>query len=145
MAHDTAHDTARAPRGGGRGTDERSVGSLFAEVTSDVQTLVRQEAELAKTEVKEEMGRAGKAAGMMGGAGVAGWMVVLFLSFAGLFALGNVMDLGWAGLIVAGVWAVIGATLYLLGRGSLRRFSPKPTKTMESLKEDAAWVRHPTA
>ncbi|KAB8171144.1 phage holin family protein [Streptomyces sp. 3MP-14] len=140
-ARDTAADTARDT--GRRGSDG-SIGSLFADVTSDVQRLVRQEAELARAEVKEEFGRAGKAAGMMGGAGFAGWMVVFFLSLAALFGLGNVMDLGWAGLIVAGGWALLGAALFLLGRGRLRRFSPKPTKTMESLKEDAAWARHPT-
>ncbi|MDT0265537.1 phage holin family protein [Streptomyces sp. DSM 44915] len=123
---------------------EDSVGTLFAEVTSDVERLFRQEAELAKAEVKEEFGRAGKAAGMMGGAGFAGYMVAFFLSLAALFALGNVMDLGWAALIVTGGWALLGGALFLLGRGQLRRFSPKPTKTLESLREDAAWARHPT-
>jgi hypothetical protein len=44
--------------------------------------LVRQEVELAKSEIKTEVAKAGKGAGMLGGAGFAGYLVLLFLSFA---------------------------------------------------------------
>ena len=86
-------------------TQDESLGHLFSEVTSDMQTLLRQELELAKAEVKEEAAKAGKAAGMLGGAGFAGYLVVLFLSFAAMYGLGKVMDLGWAALIVTAIWA----------------------------------------
>ncbi|MGW2788280.1 phage holin family protein, partial [Streptomyces populi] len=56
---------------------DASVGQLLAQVTSDLQTLFRQEVELAKAEVREEAAKAGKAAGMYGGAGFAGCMVLL--------------------------------------------------------------------
>ncbi|MFD9393984.1 phage holin family protein [Streptomyces sp. NPDC060000] len=123
---------------------DSSVGELLAAVTSDVQTLFRQEVELAKTEVKHEATKAGKAAGLYGGAGFAGYMVLLFLSLAAVLGLANVMDGGWAALIVTAVWAVVGAVLYQRGRTQMRTVEPKPEQTVETLKENAQWARHPT-
>lgn len=131
------------PNSAGPG-QERSVGDLLAVVTSDVQTLFRQEVELAKAEVRQEATKAGKAAGMYGGAGFAGYMVLLFLSLAAVFGLANVMDGGWASLIVAAVWAVVAAVLYQRGRTQMRDVSPKPEQTVETMKENAQWARHPT-
>ncbi|MFI9755378.1 phage holin family protein [Streptomyces collinus] len=127
-----------------RGQEDSSVGELLSTVTSDVQQLLHQEAELAKAEIREEAIKAGKAAGMFGGAGFAGYMVAVFLTLAAMFALANVMDLGWAALIVTGVWAVIGLILYRRGRTRMRTVSPKPEQTMQTLKEDMQWARHPT-
>ncbi|MDQ1069056.1 hypothetical protein QFZ32_004496 [Streptomyces canus] len=126
-----------------RGGDS-SVGELLSAVTSDVQTLFRQEVELAKHEVKQEATKAGKAAGMYGGAGFAGYMVLLFLSLAAVLGLANVMDGGWAALIVTAVWAVIAAVLYQRGRTRMRAVAPKPEQTVETMKENAQWARHPT-
>ncbi|MGW0333659.1 phage holin family protein [Streptomyces sp. NPDC003011] len=123
---------------------DSSVGELLSVVTSDVQTLFRQEVELAKAEVKQEATKAGKAAGLYGGAGFAGYMVLLFLSLAAVLGLANVMDGGWAALIVTAVWAVIAAVLYLQGRTRMRTVAPKPDRTVETMKENAQWARHPT-
>ncbi|KAF4406632.1 hypothetical protein CRI70_05840 [Streptomyces sp. Ru87] len=128
----------------GDGSAEPSVGELVAKVTADLRKLIGQEVELAKTEVRTEASRAGKAAGMFGGAGFAGYMVALFLSLAAVFGLANLMDPGWAALIVTAVWALIGGVMFLMGRARMREFSPKPEQTMETLKEDAQWARHPT-
>lgn len=94
----------------------RSLGELVGEITSDLSKLVRQEVDLAKAEVAQSAKRAGKGAGMFGGAGVAGHMVLLFLSIALWWALGVGMGHGWSALIVAGIWAVAGVVLALLGR-----------------------------
>ncbi|MGW0842827.1 phage holin family protein [Streptomyces sp. NPDC002787] len=123
---------------------DTSVGELLSAVTSDVQQLFRQEVELAKAEVKQEANKAGKAAGMYGGAGFAGYMVALLVTLAAMFGLGNVMDLAWAALIVTALWSVIGLILYRRGRQRMRGVSPKPEQTLETLKEDAQWARHPT-
>ncbi|WP_329406279.1 phage holin family protein [Streptomyces sp. NBC_00704] len=125
-------------------SDDRTVGELLSVVTSDVQTLFRQEVELAKAEVTQEATKAGKAAGMYGGAGFAGYMVLLFLSLAAVLGLANVIDGGWAALIVAAVWGVIGAVLYQRGRTRMRTVAPKPERTVETMKENAQWARHPT-
>jgi uncharacterized membrane protein YqjE len=121
-----------------------SVGELLSEVASDVQKLFRQEVELAKAEIREETTKAGKAAGMFGGAGFASSMVALLASLAAVFALDNVMDLGWAALIITALWAVIAMVLYRKGRDRMRTVSPRPEQTVETLKEDAQWAQHPT-
>ncbi|GGS71724.1 hypothetical protein GCM10010259_24710 [Streptomyces daghestanicus] len=123
---------------------DQSVSRLLSVVTADLQTLFRQEVELAKAEVREEASRAGKAAGMLGGAGFAGYMVLLFLSLAAVFGLANVMDGGWAALIVAAVWGVVAAVLYRKGRTRMNTVSPKPEQTVATMKENAEWARHPT-
>lgn len=125
-----------------RRREEESLGELLSEAAADAQRLFRQEVELAKAEMREEAAKAGKAAGMYGGAGFAGYMLALFLSLAAAFGLANVMDAGWGALIVAGVWGLIGAVLYLVGRSTMRKVSPKPEQTIETLKEDAQWARH---
>jgi len=99
---------------------QSSIGDLLGEVTHDLSTLMRQEVELAKAELRQEASKAGKAAGMFGGAALAGYMVLLFLSFALWWGLANVMDQGWAALIVAMLWAVIGAVLYAVARNNAR-------------------------
>ena len=111
-----------------------SLGDLLGEVTKDLSTLMRQELELAKAELKQSATRAGKGAGMLGGAGYAAIMAVLFLSIAGWWALGTLIGNGWSGLVVALVWAVIALILFVVGRKQLKEVSGAP-KTVESLKK----------
>jgi len=82
---------------------QRSFGELMGEVTQDLSTLMRQELELAKAEMRSEAATAGKASGMLAGAGIAAHLVLVFLSVALWWGLSNVMDGGWAGLIVAAI------------------------------------------
>jgi hypothetical protein len=112
-----------------------SVGQLIGEVTKDLSTLMRQELELAKVEVKAEAKKAGQGAGMFGAAGFAGYMVLMFLSFALWWALENVMDAGLAALLVAVLWGVIGAVAFLMGRKKFQEVNPKPERTVETLQQ----------
>jgi hypothetical protein len=104
-------------------------------VAQDLSTLMRQELDLAKAEVKQEVTKTAKGAGMLGGAGFAGYMVVLFASIALWWGLANLMDQGWAALVVTGVWAVIAAVLFVIGRSRLKQVNPKPEQTVETVKE----------
>jgi len=124
--------------------EDLSLGQLVGELTGDLQKLFRQELELARVELKTEATKAGKAAGMLGGAGFAGSMVALLLSLAAVFGLGEVLPLGWAALIVAVLWGLGGAVMFTMGRSRMRAVSPKPEQTVDTLKEDARWARHPT-
>ncbi len=114
---------------------EASLGELVSGISRDLSMLMRQEIELAKAEVKQEAIKTGRGAGMLAGSGFAGYMVLLFASIAAWWGLSNVMDQGWAALIVAGVWAVIGAVLFATGRGQLRAVHPKPERTVDTLQQ----------
>ncbi|MFC3893123.1 phage holin family protein [Lentzea rhizosphaerae] len=121
-----------------------SLGDLVSELTGDLSKLMRQELELAKAEIRQEATKAGKATGMLAAAGFAGYLTTVLLSLALVFALGAIMPLGWAALIVAALWGIAGAVLYTSGRAKLRTVNPKPERTVETLKEDAEWAKHPT-
>jgi hypothetical protein len=120
-----------------------SLGQLVSEVSQDMSMLMRQELALAKAEVKQEATKSGKAAGLLGGAGFAGYMLLLFLSIAAWWGLANVMDQSWAAVIVAAVWAVIGAVLYTAGRARMREVNPTPERTAETLKELPGTLKDP--
>jgi uncharacterized membrane protein YqjE len=124
--------------------EDASVGTLVSAAVADVQKLLRQELALAKAELREEAGRAGKAAGMFGGAGFAASMVFVVLSAAAVIGLGHLIGFGWSALVIAVVWAIAGAAMFAAGRSRMRTVSPKPEQTIETLKEDARWARHPT-
>lgn len=113
---------------------ETSLGDLLGEVTRDVSTLMRQELELAKAEVRQSATRAGKGAGLFGGAGYAGHLTVLFLSLAAWWGLGHVIDIAWAAVIVAVVWGIVAAVLFVLGRKELKSVQGAP-QTVDSLKK----------
>lgn len=118
-----------------------SVGEIVAKLTNDLGDLTRQELALAKAELQVEAKKAGKGAGMLGGAAFAGWMVALFLSFTIMWALDEAMDLILAALIVAVLWGIVAAVLATKGRKELQEVNPKPDQTVESLKEDAKWLK----
>jgi hypothetical protein len=122
----------------------RSIGELLGDISGDLSQLFRNEVDLAKSEMKAEAIKAGRAAGSFGAAGLAGWMAVLMLSLALMFALGSAMPWGWAALIVAVLWAASAAVFYTNGRSKMRQVDPVPHRTVESLKEDAEWLKHPT-
>ena len=118
---------------------EASVGELFGELTRDFSLLVRQEIALAKAEAQDSAKKAGRGAGLLGGAGWASHFVLLFLSVALWWGLGTWIGdgepaLGWSALIVAIVWAVIAAILAAQGRKELKKTRGMP-QTADSLKK----------
>jgi F0F1-type ATP synthase assembly protein I len=121
--------------------DDRSLGQIVGDLTNDLTTLVKQELALAKTELKEEAGKAGKGAGMLGGAGVAGLLAAILGSFALAYLLDNWMPVELAFLIVTLLWAVVAAVLAAKGKKELKNANPQLPETQQTLKEDAAWAR----
>lgn len=98
---------------------------------------------MAKTELREEATKAGKAAGMLGGAGVAAVFGLLLLSFAAAWGLAEVMPVGFAFLIVGAVYVLVAVILFMRGRAQMKQVSPVPEQTMETLKEDVQWAKAP--
>lgn len=111
-----------------------SLGDLLGEVTRDLSTLMRQELELAKAELRQSATRAGKGAGLLGGAGYSASMAVLFISIAAWWGLGYLVGNAWSGLIVAAVWLVVALVLYLRGRAAIKSIQGAP-QTVDTLKE----------
>ena len=111
-----------------------TVGELFSEVAEDLSTLMRQEVELAKAELRQSAIRAGKGAGLLAGAGVSGHMVLLFASVAAWWGIGDATGHGWSALIVAAIWLVIAAALGLMGRREISA-GPGIPQTTQTAKQ----------
>jgi uncharacterized membrane protein YqjE len=121
------------------GDDDASLGELFSRLTSDFGELVSTQVELAKVELKDEITAAGKGAGLLTGAALAGYLAAALLSWAAAWGLAEVMATGWAFLIVGLVWAAAAAVLAVNGRKRFQRLHTFP-ETTRSLQEDAEWL-----
>jgi hypothetical protein len=117
-----------------RQAEATSFGDLLAEVSRDISTLMRQEVELAKAEIRESAKRAGRGAGLLGGAGVAGMLALLFLSIALWWGLGYLMGNAWSAVIVAVLWGVVALVLALTGKKQIEEVAGVP-QTVETVKE----------
>jgi hypothetical protein len=111
-----------------------SLGQLMGEVSKDISTLFRQEVELAKAELSQSAKKAGKGAGMFGGAGVAGLIALVFLSVALWWGLGFLTGLVWSAIIVAVIWGIVAGVLALRGKKEIEEIQGAP-KTAETLKK----------
>lgn len=134
--------TATAPRTDHVG-EQRPLGELIGDITSNLSRLFRQEVELAKAEMRQEGKKAAAAAGMLAAAAVAGVLTLVLVSFALVYLLAEVMHIALAALLVGVVWAIAGAVLMAAGRRRMRTVTPLP-KTTETMKENARWLQNPT-
>jgi uncharacterized membrane protein YqjE len=131
----------------GRATDlrEHGIGELVKELSSQVSTLVRQEVELAKAEVSEKGKKAGVGAGMFGGAGIAALLMLGTLTAFLILVLNLAMPAWGAALIVTALWGAVAGVLALRGRTKMQEMGkPVPEQTIETVKEDIQWAKHPT-
>jgi Putative Actinobacterial Holin-X, holin superfamily III len=119
----------------------RSLGEIVGDITQDLSTLIRQEMDLAKSEMKREVTKLGKGAGMFGGAGATGYLMLIFLSLALVYLLDNWMPVELAALIVALLWGAVTAALALKARQEIKNANPDLPVTQQTLKEDAQWAR----
>ena len=135
---------------------QRSTVQLVKDLTHQATTLVHQEIELVKVELNEnlelakaELAEKGKKAGagvaVLTAAGVAGLLALgTFTGFL-ILALDGVMPNWAAALCIAGLWALVAVPLALYGRNKIQDVgTPVPEKTIESVKEDVAWLKHQT-
>ena len=126
-------------------SNDRSLGEMFADLSRETRTLIQQELQLAKTELTEKASRMSKGTAFVVGGGL--------LAYGGLLAIVGAIVLvlialglpAWASALVGGL-AVAGAG-YLLIRSGLAMLRPEkltPQKTIDTLKEDAQWLRSQT-
>jgi hypothetical protein len=125
--------------------DDRSLGELFAELTRETSTLVRQEVTLAKTEMTQKASAVGKDVGFLAAGGAvlyAGFLALLAAVILALTALG--LPAWVASLLVGLIVAGIGGYLVQRGMAALRRTNLAPQQTIDTLKEDSEWAKQQT-
>ncbi len=129
-----------------RSTDDRSLGELFAELTQEISTLVRQEAKLAKAELSDKAQKAGKDVAFIAAGGLVAYAGFLALVAAVVLMLVRLGMPAWgSALIVSLVVLGIGAYLAIQGMNALKRLDLTPRETVEtlnSLKEDVSGTQH---
>ncbi len=118
-----------------------SLGELVANMTGEISDLMRQEVQLAKVEIKEEVGRAGKAGGMLGAGAFTAYFALLFASLALAWLLDQAMPIALAFFLVAVLYGIAAAVLIARGREQMKHVDPVPRQTVETLKEDVEWAK----
>ncbi len=124
---------------------DKSLGELVSEATRDFSSLMHQEVALAKAEIKHEVAAAGKGAGLFGGAGISGLLAVVFLSSALAYGIAGLLDVsvGWGFLAVGLLYLAVAGVMGLLGKKKISQVGP-PERTIETVKDDIEWAKHPT-
>jgi hypothetical protein len=132
--------------------EERSLGDLFTELASETSLLVRQEVALAQTEITQKATRVGKQVGSLVVGGAIGYAALLTVLAALTMGLGRIIASlsGWsdltsaaiAALLVAVVVGIIAYSLVTSALAKLRETSLAPNQTIESVKEDAQWLKN---
>ena len=140
MSEQTASDGGRYGQAW-QGGDRASFGELIQDIVSNIQGLIRSEFRLAKTEIREDATALGKAAGILVAGLALGFYGLGFLLLTAVYAL-NIVLVAWlAALIVGAAVTVLAAVLAGIGYGKLKQINPAPEQTVDTVKEDVAWVR----
>jgi hypothetical protein len=122
--------------------DDRSLGQLFGDLSRQLGTLVQKEIELAKTEMTTRVTTVSRDAAMLGAGGALAYGALLIALVGVALLLWELGVTPWlAFLLVALVVGVIAAVLIQRGRAELQRTNLAPTKTIETIKEDAEWAK----
>jgi hypothetical protein len=123
---------------------EPTLGELFSELARETGTLVRQEVKLASTELSEKAKSAGKDAAMIGVGGVIAHIGLLALVGGVIVALGGLMPLWIAAMLVGAALALTGFVLARKGMNAIKQIDPVPRETVRTMKENQLWVREQT-
>jgi F0F1-type ATP synthase assembly protein I len=149
MASDHVVGRVAAPAAGDDGHThedprDRPIAELVKDLASQTSTLVRQEIALAQAEVTQKAKIAGAGAAMLGGAAIAALLMLGALTATLIIVLDEWMPTWLAALIVTLLWGVVAAVLAKAGQARIKRATPPVPQTMETVKEDIEWAKHPS-
>jgi uncharacterized membrane protein YqjE len=118
-----------------------SLGRLFRDLADDLSTLTRKELELARTETMEKVSHASKAVISMAAGGFLAYAGLLVLLAAAVMVIATWVPYWLSAVIVGGVVLIIGVILLQSGRSALQKTNITPEKTVDTMKENAQWVK----
>ncbi|MFH8348544.1 phage holin family protein [Streptomyces sp. NPDC018045] len=122
--------------------DSRPVNELVTQASEQLSRLVRDEMRLAQAELARKGKRFGAGGGLLGGAGTVAFLAAQALVATAIIALGLVLPLWAAGLVVVGALLVLAAVLGLLGRQRIRRATPPvPEEAVRSVRKDIEEIK----
>jgi len=122
--------------------ENASFAQLFQDAFSSIREIIRSEVRLAKTETKEEIGKAGKAGAVLGGGAVLALYAVGLALLAGVSALALVLPQWLAFLVMAALAGLTATLLIATGRHQIQRVRVKPERTITTVKENLEWAKH---
>jgi len=126
---------------------ERSIGELFGQLSQDMTLLVRQEIQLARTEMSDKLSRfttnlisvaAGGFVAYLGGLALVGALILALRDLANI-------SLAVSALIVGAILAIVGYVMLQRGMKELKRVDLSPRRTVETLKDDVQWAKEQTS
>ncbi len=123
---------------------ERSIASVLQDIVANIQQIVKSEVRLAKAEVKEEVGKAGKASQSLAIGVVLAVYAMGLLLLCCVYLLATVVSSWIAALIVAAVVGGAAVILILGGIKEFKRVHPVPDQTIASVKENVEWAKAQT-
>jgi hypothetical protein len=124
-----------------RARSGRPVAALLSDLAGETSTLVRQEIALFKAELNEKLAQIGLGAGAITAGGVIAFSGWLALVAAAILGLSQVLAPWLSALIIGVVVIAVGAGLALFGKSRLKADALVPRRTLNSLREDEAWIR----
>ena len=124
-----------------RAMENKPLGDLFSDLASEMSELVRKEVALAKVEVGQKAKYVGKNVGYLVVGGSVAYAAMLTIIAGIVMLLDKVMPNWGAALLVGVVVGIVGWLLISKARAALQATDITPQQTVESLKEDAAWVK----
>jgi hypothetical protein len=124
-----------------KSAEAQPLGDIVGRLATDLRTLAKQEAELAKQELGEKIDEAKVQAGAMALGGAAVGVGALLLLAALVMALSLVMAAWLAALIVGAAVTSVGVGLLLTSKARISRMSLKPARALASMKRDVATIK----
>jgi uncharacterized membrane protein YqjE len=122
---------------------ERSVGELFGQLTQDMTLLVRQEVQLARTEMTEKLSRMTTNLLSVGAGGFVAYLGGLALMAALILAIRDLanISLAWSALIVGALLAIVGYVMMQKGLKELKATELAPRRSVENIKDDVQSIK----
>jgi len=124
-----------------RSLENRPLGDLFGDLATEMSNLVRQEVALAKVEVAQKAKYVGRNVGYLVVGGAVAYVAMLAIVAAIIMLLAKVLPAWGAALLVGVVIGVVGWLLIGKAMMALQNADLTPRETVETLKEDATWMK----